>query len=363
MRSYRDKKRPTIVLAANSPLYAPIFLAQAESVNGVCSQMKLELAKYPSTFRRGAADVDPFIDRLLSEANVNAEILIGIGDPMRITAVPKTKRYVKPKIAGSLIHKMCYWLVNHRAYKNVDWEDAFEFVLVHPKGMSGFTVPYCDYAYRNSTNDFTPLKGRLIDDVDPNNERQFYDQVYGAIKSKNRKPSLAFITTNPLHASDGCRFAIEYELVRAFASEDRFQDVIMTGIIVPEEQYEIEASTIEEFKMGIITAIQYILNDPGLAAYRLYRGFEEGKVSIRDSENNKVKPFFATWSIAELKETLASLERYAAYNPSGTITPAQWKKTKEMRATVEPLLDEMERKRSVAELTDDYCSLTTPLIL
>jgi hypothetical protein len=72
MTSHRDPNAK-IILAANSPLYAPVLLAQAERMNRMCTQMKLEVAKYPSSLA-APHKIDPFIDRLLSQADVNEEI-------------------------------------------------------------------------------------------------------------------------------------------------------------------------------------------------------------------------------------------------------------------------------------------------
>jgi hypothetical protein len=332
--------------------------------------MKLELAGYPSSFQAGPSDVDPFIDRILSQTNVDTEILLGIGDPMRITAVPsKGGKYAQPKVIGGLLQKMCYWLVDGRAFKNSHnpWEDEFERVLVHPKGMTGFTVPCYDYHIRTTSTNLTQFVQRLLDDTDPNDERGCYDRLNLAIQkrrtalSKPLTKPLAFVTMNPLHASDASAFARNYTMVTPFVEQTHFRDAIMTGIIVARDIAHsnggLEEKTIREFKEGVATAIEYILHDPLLAAYRLWRAHDTDAVIIYDGDGGRVPPFFAQWSIRDLGEALRILTKLQAFNtsPDLNIKKTQWEKTKNMRQVVEPVLTDIEKRRCVIDLDEDAC--------
>jgi len=356
----------TVVLATNSPLYAPILLAQAERINSTCAKMRLELAAYPSSFRVGPNDVDPFIDRILSQKNVDTEILFGIGDPMRITAVPVgLGKHAHPKIIGGLLQKMCYWLVDSREFtpSRNGWEDAFERVLVHPRGMTGFTVPCYDFHVRSPSANLPQFVERLLDDTDPNDERGCYDRLNFGVQNAKKSVSkpFAFVTMNPLHASQASAFAKNYTMVKSFIEQEHFCDAIMTGIIVARDiadsQGGLEQVLIGEFKEGIATAIEYILNDPFLAACRLWRAQEEGKVKIYDGDGLLVPPFFVEWSPDDLAEALRILSKARAFNlsPTLSIKKSQWEKTKIMRGVVEPVLTDMEKRQSVNELAEDAC--------
>ncbi len=328
--------------------------------------MRLELAAYPPSFQRSPTDVDPFIDRILSQTNVDTEILIGIGDPMRITAVPQDRgKYAEPKVIGGMLQKMCYWLVDRRDFKNGGngWEEAFERVLVHPKGMTGFTVPCYDYYIRTKATDLSTFTQRLWDDTDPNDERGGYDRINSMLTKEQKPPRkpLAFITMNPLHASEAASFARDYTMVRPFIDQPHFSDAVMTGIIVATDIANAAAShegrAIHEFKEGVATAIEYILHDPLLSAYRLYRAHEKDRIKIYNPMNDLVHPFFRNWSPQELAEALRILKKFEAFNPSPTlgIKAVQWQKTKAMREIVEPVLTDMEKRRSVKTLTDAAC--------
>src|SRR5258706_15141056 len=108
------KQEIKVFLAANSPLYAALFLAKAEKINATWEHTSLVLSKPPISFKSPSA-VDPLIEDVLSEDNLAREIRIGIGDPMRIASLPEPgNRYAEPRVIGNLIQRMCFWLVDHR---------------------------------------------------------------------------------------------------------------------------------------------------------------------------------------------------------------------------------------------------------
>jgi hypothetical protein len=367
MPSQRDPT-PVVVLATNSPLYAPILLAQVQARNQTCAKMKLELARYPSAFVRASTDVDPFIDRVLSQADVDKTILIGIGDPMRVTAVPSQQRkFARAKIVGGLLQRMCYWLVDSREFDGeVDrWEDAFERILVHPPGMTGFTVPCYDYYIRTQQEDLAPFIRRLFDDMDPNDESGVYDRF--RTKLSTAKPEarpLAFVTMNPLHASRASSFAGQYTLVRSFVEQEHFRDAIMTALIVARDVAEStgsrEVQALEEFSCGVARAVDSILNDPERSASQLWYALESNDVVIRDSDGLRVMPFFESWGPTALAEALRTLANTGALNEDDglRITHKQWETTKAMRRVVEPFLPAMERKVAVGQLPQDVCNVS-----
>lgn len=381
MASHRNPN-PTIVLAANSPLYAPVLLANAEGFNKTCSGMKLEIAKYPIS-NEDPIKMDPFIDRLLSQTRVDKEILIGIGDPMRMTAVSKdNKRHAEAKVVGTLIDKMCYWLVDHRYNFTEKWEDLFHKLLVHPKGMAGYTVPSFDFIIRNSGAEcsslledehehsnvspaseiYAGIGDILIDSLDPNNEREIYDALNTELARLSQKPSkpLAFITTNPLHITAAMEFAEKYSVARKFYEGAHLRNIIMTAIITARQIDEEEGEAISRFKEGVINAIAYIHDSPALAAYHLYQAYETGKLRIVASDGSVIKPFFASWRLTDLESALVTLTNIPAYNHDLKTSQAQWERTKRMRSIVEPLLDDEEKARKAETLTERNCDYYLP---
>lgn len=364
---------PVVVLALNAPFYAPILLAKTLAINPTCGQMELEIAGFPPSFDAESTAVDPFISRVFSQHQ--ERILIGIGDPMRITAIPRYENhYVIPKVIGSLIHKMCYWLVDHRFYdiQNNQWEEVFERILVHPRGMTGFTVPCYDYHLRNGV-EATDLKNKLesliFDKINPNNERHHYDNICKAVQEKrvDGLKDFAFITTNPLHAIETTRFGSDYTLIRAFAKENEFCDVVQTGILTDaaliSNPYSMEAQVIEEFKHGVITAINHINDNPHRAAYYLFRANEKHELLLRQADGSIVKPYFDSWKpekavpryLAASLEIL-STQNLSVYTPSLEITPEQWSKTQKMRTIVEGMLPTFELRNKAVDLAyEQYC--------
>jgi hypothetical protein len=179
----------TITLALNSPLYAPILLAKCLG-NKTCREMRIEVTKYSHAFIVKHIGPDPFVFNVLHtrEGHRDEGIIIGVGDPMRITAVPrKVREYSEPLIIGNLVKKMCYWIVdsdvgsgdgNELADSDGDfyWSNRFQGLLVHPSGMTGYTVPIYDYCTKFNCvpKDDENLK-RIIHPISPNYERTWYD--------------------------------------------------------------------------------------------------------------------------------------------------------------------------------------------
>ncbi len=346
-----------VILAANSSLYTPILLAKAAKINETCKEMKLVLAKS----KREPKDVDPFIDCVLSQADNRERMLVGIGDPMRITALNKTtSRYSEPRVIGNLINKMCYWLIDGRDHgsSSLEWESVFAKVFVPPKGMTGFTVPCHDYKVRTG-KDPKHITDVLCARLDPNNERALYEKLHTELKANNltvKKP-FAFITTNPLHVFHGQKSTLPYEVVHYFPdNKDAFCNVVMTGLIIakdrPRSSQKAFDKAIKEFREGVRLAIAYIKYDYRLAAYTLFKSFGDEKF-ILDRDQNSVHPFVG--SLPELIAIINTISAYEIYTEDLSLTKSQWEKTKIIRQSVEPLLGEREKKRSAATLSDEYC--------
>lgn len=138
--------RITIRLAGPSLLYAPLYLArtiarydQQDRAFKIFSRVDFDYAPPP----KSSDDIDPLISPMLKPASNFLEsknYLLAIGDPLRITSAVNHKDIPAPFVAGSLINKICLWMIDRLSEPDIPLHNSYSKIIVHPPGMTSHTA-------------------------------------------------------------------------------------------------------------------------------------------------------------------------------------------------------------------------------
>ena len=317
---------PLVILAADTPLYAPALLAKAERINTACARMRFRISRTPRFHGDTRDDYDPFVHDVLSEASAREHVVLGIGDPMRITAVPDGYAD-RPFVVGTMIKRMCYWVVDRRrrCNDNDGLSATYSHLLVHPLGMTGFAVAYCDEKNKSGNDDKT-LTTFLVDKAIPGHEERIYTKVSRKLQ---RSQPPAFITADPLVDDYGRRDDDNLSNVRSYlrSTDPALVGAIMTGFITGQELYQRENAIIDEILHGIRCAIELIEDSPVLAAAQLYK--RAHTIELNFSHMNEP---------ARLIRALEIIAGRDAYELRDAVDNSAWEKSIALRKQVEHLL-------------------------
>lgn len=342
---------PLVLLAVNSPIYAPIVLAKALPLEGA-GTVELQLAAPPSRGRRVGERIDALVQQCLSLTGIRERTIIGVGDPMRLAAVKGLDAMSEPLLLGSLITKMCYWIIHAREDRKhgeaTTWDQKFEAVIAHPIGMTGFTVPF--YDLKAQLNNPEPKKKLVTHGSDPNNEVPVFEGVRALWKkreARNRLPP-ALVTTNPYYATQASSDNSRLDVARAYPGKAPFDNVVMTGMFVAAEGYEgSRAIVVSKFMEATSKAIAIIKEDPTYAACMIWAGFQRDRELIRGGV-----PFFGLPSPMALAQCLRELAARGVYNtdPGFCASGSAINNTIDMYAALEKDVPEARQPRSTEEM-------------
>jgi len=339
-----------IVLAANSPLYAPLFLAKAEKRNQTCARLRFEIAGVPR------ADRDPFVESLASRDS--SRLALGVGDPARLCAYDCSGKgqLDQPFVLFPFIRRTCCWIIDR---SDEAWDTSYRtyrFLLTHPKGMTGYVVPFAHLDALTS-GDATFVSRHLwpVPDL-RHTEHDYYRAALTALASTAYR--LAHVSLNPLDYINAQRESTSDPVVKNFLDKgnDAYDDVVFTAIIAgsrarfdDNHQYR---EAIHELRDGLNTAIAHFYDDPEYCAYRLY------DVNTKTPLLPNEAPFFLRWTFRDFAASLRFLADNVVfpYPIPDTLPRKWWSNTTAIHHKVEPFLPLGLRKTAVKDL-DVCCNL------
>lgn len=293
------KDKITIVLAAPSPLYAPLYLAKQQRIRRIFDLVDFV---YADSLGSTSHDVsDPLFHKLLTKVGSH-KCLISVGDPMRLIDLKPQDGWDEPLVIGGMLRRMCYWVINGESSfspKNGDvFPTHFSRLIVHPRRMTGYALAYYEMKMIQNIQDEDSIRKFLFDDTDPGYEKLWYESLKSKYSRTLGKP-LAYLTTNPIEALHA---NAERHLKRVFLHDDRFDNVIMTGFITGKHIYRENKSDIDEVMDGVKEAIDDIRNMPNRAASELVK-YDDGDMT-----------FQGKYGPNDIAEYLKELTKFNAFN-------------------------------------------------
>lgn len=282
----RSDAQLIIRLAVPSVLYAPLYLAKTLARTAETREQFAIFQHVEFDYAGKPFDSHTAVDELIlpvlraRELSINRPApILAVGDPTRIASALSIETLDQPYVVGGLITKMCYWLMDGRADSGFNKHEEFEEVVVHPQGMTGYSL------FKYETQEHRTLDGAQAVACYPGDElrvysaRTFCERDYkraahryfrarGKTLEPGRLPS-AFLTTDPaiaMRAWHGRRWRV----IRAYGRDSReeFQNVLMTGLITGQDLYgkARRQRQIDAIIAGIAEAIAIIKCDEFLAA-------------------------------------------------------------------------------------------------
>lgn len=333
----------TVVLAAESILYSPLLLAAAGELLASGIRCEIQVARPTPDAKASKVFIDHVFGRSLLEKHIYEDrIVIGVADPMRLSSISPNSLdhgpYVKAAIAGTLVHKMCFWLVDSKRELVKSWEEEFEKILTHPLGWTGWTLAY--YELRNAKKlPVDQILNKLESVPNPNEEFRLY-------KSHAEKgEKVAFLTPNPRFAHEGLQGKDDLHTHHRFHLD--YNQHVMTALVVPDDYMNPEHwayPTIDRFRRAVANAIRYVMTDTAGAAAMLSHYLAFGS-SVFGRELSRP---FGLQSLKDLRPALRFLATADPYNrnqdlrvPSRTVD-----RTLELRRVFEEALHDVKAMRS-----------------
>lgn len=378
-----SQPRAKILLALNSPLYAPLLYAIARGRRHRQSSAAQYFSVALATPHAGATPSSPgkAEDSLLFEVlhrNGSIGLTIGVCDPMRLCSVGVAAALDRPRILGTLINKMCFWVFDTIYNEEVPWYQAFNHVIVHPVGFTGYTAAAYDLL-QSSVDASNPGEGPqrssqaaprfptiLKPTNDPNHEKRAYDEVLlSSLKSRKKDVRPAFISTNPVHAVN--KNDPDHSMFSSFLSASaqnrsprpEFQNVAMTSLIVAARHLD-ETGTYQflaDFREEISEATRDLYNNPEAAAIDISFYLKDHSLGNTDEGTQ----YLGASSRQKLASCLELLAESQAFNrdPLMRISPQALQHTIAIRAAVSDLLGPLHRLRKPGSVGEYfYESLT-----
>jgi hypothetical protein len=354
MFSRQTHRGPLILLAVNSPIFAPIVLAKALNLEGL-GTIELSVAGTERDYNKASnVRIDPLVRQVLLKRPAMARPIVGVGDPMRLASLAANEAgYLEPVILGSLITKMCYWILHDiRKHDHLGckvWEKHYGGLITHPKGMTGYTVPLYDLRTRGvGVNDATSLLHG--DFTDPDDEFAFYSQVRRLWSEDGPAGSNppAFITTNPLHASRAGVNGSRFTMIKEYPTEPGFDKVVMSALFAAGPAVEGHAKALVRSLLNAIPqAIQIIRASSDFATYHIVEAFNREPKLVGGAS-----ACFGLTGPQALGDCLGHLAETEVFNVDSQLRadPEAITSTLAIREKIEDALDKPYKVRGAAQL-------------
>ncbi|MFZ1990811.1 MAG: hypothetical protein WAW96_13700, partial [Alphaproteobacteria bacterium] len=331
-----------IALAAPSALYLPLYLAKVMSPKRA---FKVIDFVYKEDKKLNPADdpgnvSDPLINYLLSEDKQDADpqCIMAVCDPFRALLKP-IAGHGRPKIAGTLIQHMFFWLIDHGTeLKDGDENrihELFEKIVVAPRHMTGYAVA-CHYLQIKCNACPEQIEKTLFWETKPGFEAQ-YCRTFQRQRPKKDYAYLTWDMRNKFRLETGEQVHLP---LRNFPE---FQDCAMTGLVVNEKMYESDEGGLIDELIGLTyDAVSFMGDDPEGAAQ-----------CLRDYADPYID--FSDWSLTE--RYIQYLLCTNAFAHSNKIDTAQIQKTIEIRKSATAGHREMTHYESNPKI-EDYLAKT-----
>ena len=296
---------------------------------------------------------DPFADAVLSRDKNQGHMILGIGDPTRLTATEADHRHVTPRIAGTLIKKTCFWMLDEKPEPFEKHTDKYVGIITHPAGFTAHAIVFHHLLHKLKNAE--AVKQRILQLAHPSlgmaTAYDFFRRRWPAARRPEHR--IAYISDDPLEALAATGGASDKPLVHDYVTQCT-EDVVMTALIVGDadrwSQDSGYKSTAHEVIEALNTSLILLYERPEWWARTLHDQIHRRGIG----QGGQWLPRFARdWSPAELGRCARFLAEQKIY-PADILTVSKnaWEQTKLIRRSVEPHLGHATSLNDLDKLCD-----------
>lgn len=308
-----------ILLAAQTPLYMPVYLAAQEMERRGRQPITLDVA--PMEPKN-----DLLVKRTLGKAVDTSDAVLAVGDLVRLSSyLGPSAGLDAPVIAGGLVDKMCLWLMDgldpNDVTRLMSPDEEFA-ILSHPRHMTSYHVALYELLNRSATADRDKAIRRVRSILPPDKEDSHY-RIWRAALSALRRP-VAYMTSDfvaAFHAHNNQR-----GLLKDFTQDTRFQNISMTGFFTSSTKGMKERQFIQDFLGYTLDALTRMNDDPTKCAHEL-------------SSYAELHRLGADADFERLDMMVKQLVRVDAYAADLALTQSQLEQSCRIRTAAEPSTD------------------------